>query len=233
MKLSLLFLETLTHRQNRALRPNKLISVPAGLYRRFAALIVSFLLIATVSHAQQGFAALKPPPGSHVALVEFGDMQCPKCAQENPVLKDAAAKYHIPWLRHDFLIPYHNWSTQAAVNARWFDAQARHLGNDYRDAIFANQRSIETVSDLNQFTANFAKQHGIPLPFAIDPQGALSNAVKADIALGNSLGVHETPTVWIVTDRSGGAAPYTQVTDFNKLYVMLDEAIAQTSRARK
>ncbi len=183
--------------------------------------------------AQQGFAALKPPPGSHVALVEFGDLQCPKCAQENPVLKDAAAKYHIPWIRHDFLIPYHNWSAQAAVNARWFDAQAKHLGNDYRDAIFANQRSIETPSDLSQFTANFARQHGIALPFAIDPQGTLNNAVKADIAFANSLGVHETPTVWIVTDRTGGAAPYTRVTDFSKLYVMLDEIIAQTSRAKK
>jgi protein-disulfide isomerase len=160
-------------------------------------------------------------------------MQCPKCAQENPVLKDAAAKYRIPWLRHDFLIPYHNWSTQAAVNARWFDAQAKHLGNDYRDAIFANQRSIETVSDLNQFTQNYARQHGIALPFAIDPQGRFLNAVKADVALGQSMGVNQTPTVWIVTDRTGGAPPYTQVSDFNKLYVMLDEAIAQTSRGRK
>lgn len=155
------------------------------------------------------------------------------CAQDNPLLKDAAAKYRIPWLRHDFLIPYHNWSSQAAVNARWFDAQARHLGNDYRDAIFANQRSIETIEDLNQFTENYARQHGIALPFAIDPQGKYLNEVKADVALGQSLGVHETPTVWIVTDRTGGAAPYTQVTDFSKLFVMLDAITAQTGHARR
>jgi protein-disulfide isomerase len=196
----------------------------------FAVLCLAWMLMATLSHAQ-GFAALKPPAGSHVALFEFGDLQCPKCAQENPLLKDAAAKYRIPWLRHDFLIPYHNWSTQAAVNARWFDAQPTHAGNDYRDAIFANQRSIETVSDLNQFTANYAKQHGIALPFAIDPQGALLNAVKTDIAFADSLGVHQTPTLYIVTDRTGGAAQYVEVTDFNKLYIMLDTAIAQTSNS--
>ena len=198
----------------------------------FAILSLALALTGTASRAQ-GFAALKPPPGAHVALVEFGDLQCPKCAQENPVLKDAAAKYHIPWLRHDFLIPYHNWSTQAAVNARWFDAQAKHLGNDYRDTIFANQRNIETPGDLAQFTANYARQHGIALPFAIDPQGTYISAVKADVAFGESLGVKETPTVWIVTDRSGGAAPYTKVSDFNKLFVMLDQVMAQTAHVRK
>jgi protein-disulfide isomerase len=202
-----------------------------SLHGIFTLLCIAWLLATSMSHAQ-GFAALKPPPGSHVALFEFADLQCPKCAQENPLLKDAAAKYRIPWLRHDFLIPYHNWSTQAAVNARWFDAQPAHSGNDYRDAIFANQRSIETVSDLNQFTANYAKQHGIALPFAIDPQGSLLNAVKTDIALAESLGVHQTPTLYIVTDRTGGAAQYVEVTDFNKLYVMLDQAIAQTNSSR-
>jgi protein-disulfide isomerase len=214
-------------------RFQQLIAFPAFFRFSLAAFCLLFACTAQQSSAQQGFAALKPPPGAHVALFEFADLQCPKCAQENPVLKDAAAKYHIPWLRHDFLIPYHNWSSQAAVNARWFDAQAKHLGNDYRDAIFANQRSIETISDLSQFTANYARQHSIALPFAIDPQGTLNNAVKADIALGESLNVNQTPTVWIVTDRSGGAPPYTQVTDFSKIFVMLDQLIAQTSRGKK
>ena len=208
--------------------------IPAGFFRiPFAAVCITLLLLGPAVNAQQGLSTLKPPPGARVALVEFGDLQCPKCAQVNPILRDAAAKYHVPWLRHDFLIPYHNWSSQAAVNARWFDAHPKHLGNDYRDAIFANQRSIETVSDLAQFTANFAKQHGVALPFAIDPQGTLLNAVKADVALGQSLGINQTPTVWIVTDRSGGAPPYTQVTDFNKLFVMLDQVAAQTNHARK
>lgn len=155
------------------------------------------------------------------------------CARENPVLKDAAAKYHVPWLRHDFPLPQHIWSFQAAVNARWFDEQPKHLGNDYRDAVFANQMSIETKDDLRQFTEKFAQQHGVALPFVIDPQGKLSDEVKADYALGVRLGVHQTPTAWIVTDRSGGAAQYTEVSDFNKLYTMLDEALGQTSHAHR
>lgn len=177
----------------------------------------------------QDMSVVKPPPGAHVAIYEFADLECPMCAMQNSVLKGASAKYHIPWLRHDFPLPMHPWSFQAAVNARWFDTKSKSLGDDYRDAVFANQQSIETKDDLRSFTDKFAQQHGTPLPFAIDPQGKLNDEVKADQALAERLGVNETPTVWIVTDRTGGAAPYTRVKDFSKLYTMIDEAIAQTS----
>ena len=187
---------------------------------------------APLSQAQQDMSALKPPQGTHVALIEFMDLECPMCARQNPTLKDAAAKYHIPLVRHDFPIRGHVWSTQAAINARWFDTQKKGLGGDYRDAVFANQPSIETKDDLQGFTQKFAQQHGVQLPFVMDPQGKLADEVKADQALGERLGVHQTPTVWIVTDRSGGAPPYVEVTDYNKLYTMLDQATAEASQAR-
>lgn len=179
------------------------------------------------SHAQD-MSSLKPPPGSHVALFEFADLECPMCARQNTVIRDAAAKYHVPWIRHDFPLQMHVWSFQAAVNARWFDNEPKKLGNDYRDAVFASQSSIETKDDLRAFTEKFAQQHGIAMPFVLDPQGKLEGEVKADYNLGLRLGVHQTPTVWVVTDRTGGAAPYTEVTDFNKLYTALDEATART-----
>jgi protein-disulfide isomerase len=201
-----------------------------AMIRKVAVFFAGIFLVlgSSQSHAQQNLSALKPPAGAHVAIFEFADLECPMCARENPVLKDAAAKYHVPWLRHDFPLPQHTWSFQGAVNARWFDEQPKHLGNDYRDAVFADQINIETKDDLRQFTEKFAEQHGMALPFVIDPQGKLSDAVKADAALGQRLGVHQTPTVWVVTDRTGGAAPYTEVTDFNKLYTTLDEAVGQT-----
>ena len=196
--------------------------------RTFSAAFAAALLATAspLSHAQN---ALKPPAGAHVAIVEFADLECPMCAHENPVLMDASAKYHVPWVRHDFPLQMHVWSFQAAVNARWFDTQNKKLGDDYRNAVFANQSSIETKDDLAGFTQKFAQQHGTALPFVVDPQGKLAAEVKADYNLGLQLGVHQTPTAWVVTDGSGGAAPHTEVSDFNKLYTMLDEAVAQTS----
>lgn len=210
---------------------------PHAMIRKVAVFLtaVSFALGAAMAQSQAQLKAqiLKPPPGAHVAIFEFADLECPMCGRENPVLMAASAKYHVPWLRHDFPLPQHNWSFQAAVNARWFDTQGHDLGNQYRNAVFANQINIETKDDLREFTQKFAQQHGVSLPFAIDPQGRLTAEVKADYALGERLGVHQTPTAWIVTDGSGGAARYKEVTDFNKLYTMLDEAVDQTSRGRK
>ena len=194
---------------------------------------ISVALGAAMAQSQLKASVLKPPPGAHVAIVEFYDLECPMCARENPVLKAAAEKYHVPWLRHDFPLPQHNWSFQAAVNARWFATQGHNLGNDYRDAVFANQINIETKDDLRNFTQKFAQQHGVALPFVMDPQGKLKAEVEADRTLAQHLGVHQTPTAWIVTDGSGGAARYNEVTDFNKLYTMLDQAVDRTGHGRK
>ncbi len=68
---------------------------------------------------------LRPPAGARVAIIEFEDLECPDCARANPLLKQAAEQYKIPWVRHDFPLPQHDWSFQAAVNARWFDTIAR------------------------------------------------------------------------------------------------------------
>ena len=178
-------------------------------------------------------SALHPPTGAHVAIVEFADLQCPACAAANPVLKAAAAKYKIPWIRHDYLIPYHNWSRAAAINARWFDQKSRALGDDYRDQVFANQASIYNSDSLAQFTLKFAHGHGIALPFAIDPQGKLANDLNADIAIGQRTGIKSTPTIFIVT-AGGNGAPYTQVLKpAEQLYTTIDQAIAGTAPAPK
>jgi protein-disulfide isomerase len=172
-------------------------------------------------------AALRPPVGARVAIVEFEDMECPDCANANPVLKEAAATYHIPWVRHDFPLPFHVWSTNAAINARWFDTKSKAIGDEYRDYIFANQRSIDTLDALGHYTDTFAKSKGIALPFAIDPQGKLAALVKADYALGQRIGIEHTPTIWVTTANSKGA-PFVEVVDRSKLYQLIDQALADT-----
>jgi protein-disulfide isomerase len=201
------------------------------------AVAATALLMAMSTHAQFGApppgtqvhdaSALRPPAGSRVALVEFEDLECPDCARANPVLKAAAATYHIPWVRHDFPLPFHNWSMNAAVNARWFDLKSKALGDEYRDAVFANQISITSPDVLAQFTQKFASDHGIALPFAIDPQGKLIAEVKGDYALGQRIGIEHTPTIWVVTANSKGA-PFVEVVDRTKLYQLIDQAIADT-----
>jgi protein-disulfide isomerase len=178
-------------------------------------------------------SALHPPAGARVAIVEFDDLQCPACAAANPVLKAAAAQYKIPWIRHDFLIPYHNWSRFAAVNARWFDEKSKALGDEYRDEVFAAQNSIYNPDSLAQFTQKFAQNHGIAMPFAVDPQGKLAGEVNADNALAKRMGLKSTPSIFVV-EATGKGAPFTQVTNpAQQLYTTIDRAIADTAPAPK
>lgn len=176
----------------------------------------------------QDTSALHPPAGARVAIVEFDDMECPMCGHANPTIKAAAAQYHIPWIRHDFLIPGHVWSPIAAVNARWFDLQGKDLGNEYRDEVFANQSSIYNPNYLRQFTERFAAAHHIQLPFALDPEGKLQAEVLADTELGRRTGIDHTPTVFIV--MAGGRTPrYIEVLNIDQdLYRDIDQALAET-----
>lgn len=201
------------------------------------ALLAALVFSGAAAHAQFGApettpvhdpAALKPPPGFKVAIIEFEDLECPDCAAANPILEKAAEQYHIPWVRHDFPLPQHNWSFQAAVNARYFDTKNKALGNDYRDSVFANQVSIEIPAQLQQFTQRFAQAHGVTLPFAIDPMGKLTAEVKDDYALGQRIGIEHTPTIWIVTNGTNHAPPFVEVVDRSKLYQLIDQALADT-----
>jgi protein-disulfide isomerase len=183
---------------------------------------------------------LRPPAGARVAIVEFEDLECPDCARANPLLKQAADQYKIPWVRHDFPLPQHDWSFQAAVNARWFDSKSKKLGDEYRDAVFAHQNEITVIDNstgtydgskglpnLHAFTEKFAADHKLALPFVIDPQQKLAAEVKADYALGQSVGIQHTPTIWVVTNQTKGA-PFVEVLDRTKLYSMIDNALEET-----
>ncbi|MDR3736867.1 MAG: thioredoxin domain-containing protein [Acidobacteriaceae bacterium] len=197
----------------------------------FAAFGVALLCLYASVCAQAQFhdtPALHPPAGSHVAIVEFADLQCPACAQANTLLEAAATRYKIPWVRHDYLIPYHLWSFNAAVKARWFDTKSKALGDQYRDAVFANQNTIYNLGMLSQFTEKFARSHGIVMPTAIDPQGKLAADVQADNALGKATGITQTPTVFIVTSNNKGT-PFIRVNDIgSQLNMVIDQAIANT-----
>ncbi len=185
-------------------------------------------LLAQTATAVHDSSALKPPAGARVAIVEFDDMECPMCGKENPILKDAAEKYQIPWVRHDFPLQMHVWSFDAAVDARWFDTKSKKIGDDFRDAVFVNQPSIETKADLRAFAEKFAQQHDLGFPFVVDPQGKLAAEVKADYGLGERIGIQHTPTIWIVTNKTGGV-PYVEVVDINHLYQIIDQALADTN----
>jgi protein-disulfide isomerase len=165
-------------------------------------------------------SVLRPPKGAQMAIVVFEDLQCPMCRRTAPLVEQASKTYKIPVIRHDFPLPMHNWSYQAAVMARFFDTHSKQLGNEFRDYIFENQLDI-TPQTLRGYAEKFATAHKVDLPFIIDPNGKLAAEVNADRDLGKAIKLDHTPTVYIVSSRNS-SKPYVEVKDNNQLYSTID-----------
>jgi protein-disulfide isomerase len=184
------------------------------------------LLLCLSAVAQDVPAALRPPKGSSVALVVFEDLQCPQCRHTAPLVAQASQTYKIPVIRHDFPLPMHNWSYQAAVLARFFDTTSKTVGNAFRDYIFEHQLEI-LPDNLQSFAEKFASEHKIQMPFVVDPSGKLAALVNADRDLGKTIGINHTPTIYVVSDKKT-AKPYVEVTDpNNQLYALIDSVKKQ------
>src|ERR1700683_4605108 len=142
-------------------------------------------------------SVLRPPKGAQVAIIVFEDLQCPMCSRTAPLLEQASKTYKIPVVRHDFPLPMHNWSYQAAVMARYFDIHSKALGNEFRDYIFENQLEVDP-QNLRGYAEKFAAAHKVDFPFVIDPGGKLSAMVNADRDVGKDIKRANTPTVYNV-----------------------------------
>jgi len=185
---------------------------------RFA--FVLAVLLALPLFAQDAPEPLRPPKGAQTALVVFEDLQCPQCGRVAPLLEQASRTYKIPLIQHDFPLPMHNWSFEAAVMARYFDAHSKDLGNTFRATVFEHQLEI-TPQNLRAFGDKFATEHKVTLPFVVDPDGKLAALVRADKDVGMSLHIDHTPTIWVVSNKKGGK-PFVEVTDTKQLYVTID-----------
>jgi protein-disulfide isomerase len=169
---------------------------------------------------------LKPPKGSQVAIVVFEDLECPMCRRAAPLVEQASKTYKIPVIRHDFPLPMHPWSYQAAVMARYFDTTSKELGNQFRDYVFENQLEIN-LQNLRSYAEKFGAAHKVSLPYLIDPTGKLAAEVNADRDLGKAIKLDHTPTIYIVSSRNP-SKPYVEVKEpTQQLYSTIDSVMKE------
>jgi len=206
-----------------------LVPDPLGLnqdMKRAHAVGVVLLALASLLRAQDPVnPVLRPPKGAQIAIVVFEDLECPDCRRAAPLLNEAAKTYKIPLVTHDFPLPFHKWSFEAAIIARYFDLRSKQLGHGYRDYIFEHQPEI-TPETLRAFSEKFAADHKVELPFVVDPQGKLAAAVTADRDLGKSINLEHTPTIFVVSNRSQGK-PFVEVVDRAQLFQLIDAMKAE------
>ena len=172
-------------------------------------------------------SSFKPPAGAKVAIIEYEDLECPACARAFPSVHAAVNHYHIPIEEHDFQLPFHHWSHEAAIFSHYLKAKVSpELAEEFRRETFASQYRIASIDDLHNWEQQFMKDHGKQMPFVVDPTGQFDREINASTAEGQRIGVNETPTIIVVSPTH-----WIQVKDVSQVYAAIDEAEADANRS--
>lgn len=139
------------------------------------------------------------PKDAPVTIVEFGDLQCPVCKAAQPTLEAlVAAEPNARFVFQNFPLEMHNWSAKGA-------AYADCVGQASNDAFWKFvAKTYETQSDI---TAATADEKLTAIATGVGMKGAdiaacaakpeTKTRVDASIALGKSVDVTGTPTLFI------------------------------------
>jgi len=139
------------------------------------------------------------PKDAKVTIVEFGDLQCPACKAAQPTIEAlVAAEPNARFVFQNFPLEMHNWAAKGA-------AYADCVGRASNDAFWKFvSKTYETQADI---TAETADEKLTALADGAGVKGADIAAcaakpetkarVDASLALGKSVEVTGTPTVFI------------------------------------
>jgi protein-disulfide isomerase len=150
-------------------------------------------------------APTKGPKDALITIVKFSEFQCPFCARVEPTLKrvfdEYAGKVRVVW--RDFPLPFHQDAMPAAIVARVANEQGKFW--EMHDKLFENQRKLDRAS-LEQY----AQELGLNLnkvKAALD-QKKYETQIKADLEMGQKVGVRGTPAFFINGSFLSGAQPF-------------------------
>jgi protein-disulfide isomerase len=151
----------------------------------------------------------KGPAKAVVTLVEFSDMQCPHCAKAEPAIEQLLTlEPEVHFVFQNFPLPLHNWAEKGA-------AYVDCVGRGGNDAVWKFiQKTFEEQANITEANAD-EKLKAIATASGANGDEVAACAskpdtkarVEASVALGKSLGVNSTPTVFINGRALPGAAP--------------------------
>ena len=164
--------------------------------------------------------ALRPPKGAQVALVVFEDLQCPDCRRAAPLVEEAARTYKIPVVRHDFPLPMHNWSYDAAIIARYFDSQSKELGMRFATTFSSISRRSRRrpCAGLRKSSPPTTKW---TCPSWSIRKASWQRPSTRTRTPGQRVGINHTPTIYVVSNKTQGK-PFVEVVDRTQLFQLID-----------
>lgn len=139
------------------------------------------------------------PADAPVTVVEFSDLQCPHCKEAQPIIdKLITEEKNARLVFQPFPLPSHDWAAKAAYYGDCIGRSSADAFWKYVASVYEAQKDITAANADEKLTA-FAEQAGAKgkdtASCAAKPE--TTTRVQSAIALGNSLEVTGTPTLFI------------------------------------
>jgi protein-disulfide isomerase len=136
-----------------------------------------------------------------IQIVEFSDLECPHCKAAQPIVEKLAAEFpQVRFTFQQFPLPasLHPWALKAAQYADCAGQLDKNAFWKYVDAIFENQGGI-ALATADDKLKELATASGLDAAkiaaCAASPE--TDARIKKSLALGETLNVNQTPTVFI------------------------------------
>ena len=153
----------------------------------------------SVSAGNDAAAHIRGNPDAAVTLEEFGDFQCPPCGQfagfAEELLKEYDSRLRIVF--RNFPLPAHEHAREAALAAEAAGFQGKFW--EMHDTLYREQANWSKAPNTRELFESYAGTLGLDMgQFKKDMDSDKARErVESDHALGDSLGINVTPTIFI------------------------------------
>jgi protein-disulfide isomerase len=171
----------------------------AMLYRAKLPQVKSIPESQSVSATNETSAHVRGNPDAPATLEEFGDFQCPPCGQfagfAEGLLKEYDSRLRVVF--RNFPLPGHEHAREAALAAEAAGFQGKFW--EMHDTLYKEQSTWSKAPNTRELFESYAGTLGLNMEeFKKDMDGdKAKERVDSDHALGDSLGIKVTPTIFI------------------------------------
>ncbi|HEX3819548.1 MAG TPA: thioredoxin domain-containing protein [Candidatus Sulfotelmatobacter sp.] len=169
------------------------------------------------------------PKDAAATIVEFGDLQCPACKAAQPTIEAlVAAEPNARFVFQNFPLEMHNWAAKGAAYAECVGVASNDAFWKFVAKTYETQQDItsENVDEKLTAIADGAGVKGSEIA-ACAAKLETKSRVDASIALGKSVEVSGTPTLFINGRRIGSVERLDQNPQIVEVYKKLVEFAAK------
>ncbi len=136
---------------------------------------------------------------ARVVITEYSDLQCPKCGQAVPIVKDLLKAYpeDVRLVFHHSPLKQHKWAVLAAQAAESAGLQGKFW--EYAEHLFAKQTEWSAAVDPKPMFLGYAKELGLEGDrFSKDLDSSyVADIVRKEKAQADAIEIPATPTFFI------------------------------------